>query len=368
MASRLLYVGSYTRPAPYLAATNGRGISVLVHDDETGALDGPTLVQTVDNPSYLRVAPDGATLHAVWEVLDWPAGLISSYRIDPATGGLTHLRQQDTRGTLACYVDLDAAHRTAYVANYLSGDVAVFPVDETGAVRESTGAVHHRGSGPDAERQDGPHAHCAVLAPDEAWVFSADLGIDAVVGHVAGARGGLAEHSRCDLPAGFGPRHLVFHPSGRWAYVVGELASAVVSLAYDSAAGTLTPTGTTGALPPGWTGASHAADVHVHPSGRWVYSSNRGHDSIAVFTVDPDIGTLRPTGHRATEGATPRNFALSPDGRHLVVANQDSDTVVVLALDDHTGMPTEVLARAAVPTPACVCFGPPRVTRPKGTP
>lgn len=353
-----LYVGTYTRPAPYLATTNGKGLHVYDLDPATGRLTLVQEVEGIENPSYLCLSPDGRNLHAIWEVLDWPEGLVSSYALDPATGTLRYLGVQGSRGSLPCYVTMDSRARVALVANYWSGSVALFPARPVGSLAEASSVDQHAGHGPDLARQEGPHAHCVVLSPDDRFAFSADLGTDIIIGYrvdVAGAR--IVPHASLALPPGSGPRHLVFAPDGRHAWVICELASTIAALAYDATAGTLSLVATYPMLPAGFTGDSHCADIQVHPSGRFVYGSNRGHDSIAMFAVDQGTGRLRLLGHRSTEGRTPRNFTLTPDGRLLLVANQDTDTVVVMPVDQETGTLGATLAVNHVPTPVCLQWG-----------
>ncbi|MFN8621732.1 MAG: lactonase family protein [Chloroflexota bacterium] len=355
-----LYVGTYTRPAPYLAATNGKGLYVCEVDEATGALEIEQEVPGIENPSYLCISPDGRNLHAVWEVFDWPEGLISSYRIDPESGRLSYQGVHGTRGTVACYVMMDSQSRVALVANYWSGTVTLFPARRDGALSEAADVVQHTGSGPNEARQEGPHAHSIVVAPGDRFAIAADLGADQLVVYRLdlGERK-LIQHTTLDMPAGSGPRHFAFAPNGRTAYVICELDSTMATLAWDAGTGTLTYVDRVAMLPEGVDHHhSHCADLAVHPTGRFVYGSNRGHDSITMFRADPDTGRLTLLAHRSTEGKTPRNFTLTPDGRFLLVANQDSDTVVTMPIDPVTGLLGETASVAQVPSPNCVRFAP----------
>lgn len=353
-----LYVGTYTRPAPYLASTNGRGLYVYDLDQTTGRLTQVQEMGGIESPSYLCLSPDGRNLHAVWEVVDWPEGLVSSYAVDPSSGTLRYLGVQGTRGSLACYVMMDSRSRAALVANYWSGSVALFPARPDGSLAEASSVDQHAGTGPDPARQEGPHAHCSVFSADDRFAFSADLGTDAVIGYRVDLDAGtLTPHTSLALPPGSGPRHLVFAPDARHAWVICELASTIAALGYDAATGTLSLIEAYPMLPGDFSGESHCADIHVHPSGRFVYGSNRGHDTITMFAADPSTGRLELLGHRPTEGRTPRNFVLSPDGRLLLVANQDSDTVVVMPIDQATGELGATIAVNEVPTPVCLRFG-----------
>lgn len=353
-----LYVGTYSRPAPYLASTNGKGIHVCDYDPPTGRLVQVQEVPGIENSSYLCISPDGRNLHAVWEVFDWPEGLVSSYAIDQATGHLAYQGVQGSRGTVTCYAMMDSRSRVAVVANYWSGSVALFPARADGSLAEAASVHQHAGTGPDAARQEGPHAHCIVVSPDDRFAFSCDLGADRIFGYrIDYAANALVPHHELVMPPGSGPRHLVFSPDGRHAYAICELDSTMTALAYDADAGTLALLEAHPMLPPEFDGHSHCADIAIHPSGRFLYGSNRGHDSITMFARDPDSGRLTLLGHRSTEGKTPRNFTIAPDGRFLLVANQDSDTIVTIAIDEGTGRLGDTVAVTPMPTPVCVRFG-----------
>lgn len=352
-----MYVGTYTRPAPYLADTNGKGLYVYDYDEGSGALQMAQEVPGIENPSYLCIAPDGRTLHATSEVVEWPEGLVSSFAIDASSGELSYLGVQGSKGTVTCYAMMDSQARVAFIANYWSGTVAMFPATASGALAEASSVDQHEGSGPDEARQEGPHAHCIVVSPDDAYAFSADLGADVIFGYrIDYQNDKLVRHNDLTLPPGSGPRHFVFAPDGAHAYAIGELNSTIAALDYDAAAGRLALIDSYALLPADFDGESHCADIQVHPSGRFVYGSNRGHDSITMFAVDATSARLELIGHRSTEGQTPRNFAISPDGRYLLVANQDSDNVVSMPIDPETGVLGETVSIAVVPTPVCLKF------------
>jgi 6-phosphogluconolactonase len=353
-----VYIGTYTRPAPYLANSKGEGLYVAEFDGDAGTLHLVQTVRGIENPSYLCVAPDGRAVHAVWEVLGWDMGLVSSYARDTSTGRLTFLGLQASGGALACYVTMDSRGRTALVANYLSGTVAALPVRSDGRLAEASSVVQQQGTGPVAGRQDGPHAHCIVVAPGDLLAFSADLGADTIFGYTLDAASArLEQRTQLRLPPGSGPRHLVFHPSGIYAYVVSELSSTMTALSFDRNAGSLGIIESYPMLPSDFVGESHCADVHAHPNGRFLYGSNRGHDSITAFEVDPSSGRLTLIGHFPSGGRTPRNFAIDPTGRHLLVANQDSDTIVIFPIHENGGL-GEPVATCEVPTPNCLKFAP----------
>lgn len=357
MNDRSLYVGTYTRSTP-TGSGKASGLYVFAYDDDSGELALTQEVPEIENPSYVCVSPDGRNLHSVWEVLEWSESLVSSYAIDVTTGHLSYLGVQGSRGTLACYVAMDSRSRAAFTSNYMSGNIAMFPVHSDGSLAEAASVIQHAGSGPVEGRQEGPHAHCVVVDPTNDYVFSADLGVDTVFGYrIVYDRRTMVPHSRLALPPGSGPRHLVFTPDGRHCFVLNEIASSIGALNYEAGDGTLALTATYPMLPLDFEGSSEAADVHVHPSGRFVYGSNRGHDSIVMFSVDQATGLLDLLGHRSTEGASPRNFAISPDGQYLLVANQESDSIVTLPIDQDTGLLGTTSSTVSVPTPVCLKFG-----------
>jgi 6-phosphogluconolactonase len=290
-------------------------------------------------------------------VPEWPEGLVGSYAVSPVDGTLSYLSVQGSKGAAPSYVSMDSQGRVLLLSDYPPGRVALLPARDDGSLSEATSVQQHHGEGPRRERQAGPHAHCIVAAPDDAYAFSADLGSDRIFGYrVDYEHSGLIPHHDLVLPAGSGPRHLVFAPDGRHAYVVGELDATVTALDYEAASGTLSSIGTYPLLPADHQGPNLSADIKVHPTGRFLYASNRGHDSIAMFAVRDD-GRLDPLGHRSSEGATPRNFAISPDGRFLLVGNQDSDSIVTMPIDAATGTLGPTTAVTEAPTPVCLAFG-----------
>jgi 6-phosphogluconolactonase len=351
------FIGSYTRRLPHVDG-KGQGIYRAGLNAATGTLSDVTLAAELDNPTFLAIAPDRKTLYAIGETEEFNGqfgGSVSAYAIDPGTYALTLLNRQPSRGGFACHLSLDATGRTAIVANYGSGSVAAFPIEADGRLGALSDFIQHTGSGPNPARQQGPHAHQAMLSPDNRFVFVNDLGADKVMIYALdAARGKLTPAGSATLHPGAGPRHLDFHPNGRFAFVINELDATLTAFAYDSAAGALTHIHTVPTLPPGATAPPSCADVHAHPNGRFVYGSNRNHDSIAIFAVDAASGRLAPIGHEPTQGAQPRNFALTPDGRFLLAENQDSDTIVSFRIDPERGTLTPTGDVARVPTPVCL--------------
>jgi len=357
-AARLaLYVGTYT-------GSGSKGIYRLEMDQETGALSEPRAVAEAPNPTFLAVHPSGRWLYAACEVGEWEGrqtGFVAAYEIH-AYGGLREIGRQSSHGTGPCHVALDRTGRSLLVANYGSGSVAVLPIGRDGRLGEATSAVQHRGSSVNKDRQEGPHAHSINAGPDNRFVYAADLGMDQVLIYRFDAeRGSLnASDPPCARVApGSGPRHLAFHPNGKTAYVINELLNTVTAFRHDPASGALQEIQTIGTLPEGWKGTSYTAEVVVHPSGRFLYGSNRGHDSIAVFSIQED-GRLKAAGHVSSGGQWPRNFCLDPAGRFLLAANQNSDSVVVFRIDMASGRLSPTGHRAAVPKPVCIRFLPSR--------
>jgi 6-phosphogluconolactonase len=350
-----VYVGTYTSP------TNGsKGIYLLDMDTQSGELTPKGLVAEVKSPSFLAVHPNRRFLYAVGEIFEFQgkkAGAVSAFAIDPPTGKLTLLNQQPSGGQGPCHVIVEPTGKCALTANYTTGTVAVLPIDNQGRLSEPSAVAQHQGSGPNARRQQSPHAHSINLDPAGRFAFAPDLGADKVFVYRFHPRDGSLVPN--DLPAapvtpGSGPRHFAFHPGGRFAYVINELTSTITAFSYGAERGILKELQTVSTLPGGFTGESFTADIHVHPNGRFLYGSNRGHDSIAIFAIDDRTGRLSPTGHEPTRGKKPRNFAVDPSGTWLLAANQDSNTVVVFRIDPKTGLLTTTGNILDVPSPVCL--------------
>lgn len=358
-----VYVGTYTRFTPEPRG-RGEGIYLYRFDPASGSLGFVTLVAGVPNPSFLTASPDGTTLYAANETtqLDGqPGGAVSAFAIDRESGGLTFLNRQPSHGTDPCHVRVDDSGRVLMVANYTSGSVAVLPIEANGGLTPASDVRQHHGSGPDPQRQEGPHAHFITPDPTNRYVLSSDLGLDRVLIYELDAqRGTLTPHDPpgVSLPPGSGPRHLAFHPNGRYIYIINELASTISTCAWDAESGTLRVLDTITTLPEGFEGNNSCAEVRVAPSGRVLYGSNRGHDSIAVFAVDPPSGILSPRGHVSTQGKNPRNFTIDPSGTYLLAANQDSDTIVTFRIDGATGELEATGQVTSVPSPVCVTILP----------
>lgn len=354
--SDLLYVGTYTE--------GGRtdGIYLVRMDSRSGQL---SLVGSVDagaNPSFLTIPPNGRVLYAVNEVDKYngkSSGAVSSFAIADDSGALTRINQQASDGASPCYVSADRSGRVVLVANYDGGSIALLPIEAGGSLATAAQVVQHKGTGPNAERQDAPHAHCIRPDPSNRFVLAADLGADRVFLYRLDLdRKSLQHVERGDavMRAGAGPRHIAFHPTLPLVFVANELDSTVATLRFDAERGTLTPLSTRSTLPAGWTGTNYPADIHVAPSGRTIYVSNRGHNSIAVFSVAESTGELTLAQTVSTEGDWPRNFTLHPSGRWLLVANERSDSIVVFESDLGSGRLTRTPHRIAIPKPVCLQF------------
>lgn len=363
-AATFAFVGCLNREAPYFQGARGRGIAVFRFDEETGALTLLSETGGIDNPTFLSIDPARRTVYANSEVFGWNEGTATAYRFDPATGGLTYLGKQPTEGSITAYNSLDRTGRFLLVANYAIGDVdelpgrsaVVLPIRDDGGLGPVVDRVTHSGTGPNAARQERPHAHSIVASPDNRFVIVADLGIDKLMVYRLNAESGRlapAPTPSFALPPGSGPRHVAFHPNGRMLLVINELASTIASLAWDAAAGVLSPLDSVPAVPAG-VEDSHCADLHVSPDGRFVYGSNRGHDSIVVYRIDPASGRMALAGHVPSGGPTPRSFALDPSGQFLLAANQNGDSLVVFRLDPDTGLPVPTGTVAPIGTPMCV--------------
>lgn len=347
-----VYVGSYTEPPIGRAA----GIRIFRFDPAGGSIDPVGTAGGVANPSFLALGPGRRHLYAASEVEE---GAVVAFARDPASGGLAELNRQPSHGAGPCHLAPDPSGRFLLVANYGGGTVAALPLDPDGRLAPAASVVRHRGSGPIAARQEGPHPHMAlpVRMPGGDAVLVADLGTDRVAIYRLGGDGKLMPNPDgppfvATEPAA-GPRHLAVSPDGRTVYVANELASTLTSYAYDGERGDLRPRQTVSLLPPGFRGENSGAHVAVAPDGRFVYASNRGHDSIAVYAVAA-AGDLRLVGHEPTGGRCPRHFALDPSGTWLLAANQDGDTLTLFRRDPGSG--TLAAAGEPIPTPAPVCI------------
>ena len=343
-----VYVGTWSR-------ARSEGIYTYRMDPSSGALQ---LTSTAGgNPAFLAIDPQQRHLYAVAEGEDVAGpliGTVSAFAIHQETGELGYLNQQLTQGPDPSYVTVDRTSSFVLVSNYDAGSVCVLPIHD-GRLAEAVDVVQHEGSSVNPDRQEGPHPHSINLDPASRYAFVADLGIDKLkVYELDSSRGKLRPHDEFQVKAGAGPRHFSFHPTGRYAYLINQFDSTLTAFSYDGSSGMLTELSTFSTLPEGFEGVSTGADVHASPSGKYVYCSNRGHDSIVIFEVDERTGNLTSVGHEPTQGETPRNFAIDPTGTFLLVGNQDAGTIVVFRIDDQTGKLTPTGHVVEVPEPTCV--------------
>ena len=348
-----VYIGTYTK-------TPQAGINFFQFDLASGSLTKPTVVAKIPNPTFLALRPGHPELYAISEVYGFgkkKVGFVSAYKIRGKTGQLDLLNQQSSGGPGPCHVSVDRTGKVVLVANYGGGSVASLPIRPDGGLDPAVTIDQHHGSSVNPSRQGGPFAHCIETDPQNRFVLSADLGIDKVmIYRLNASNSALTPHQPAfvETTRGAGPRHLAFHPNGRFVYVINELNCTISVFGYDSTHGSLASLQNISTLPSDFSGQNTTAEVQVHPSGRFLYGSNRGHDSIAIFAIDPETGKLRRLGHQSTLGKAPRNFALDPSGRYLLAANQDSGNVVVFRVDPQTGLLHPTGVSAAIPMPVCV--------------
>jgi 6-phosphogluconolactonase len=353
-----VYIGTYT-------GGKSEGVYMLRLDTETGQLENLGLAGAVDNPSFLALHPEKPLLYSVGQGLDADGkqrGMASALAMNPADGKLSLINQEVTVGEGPCHVAVDSAGRHILAANYSSGSVAVLPITEDGSLGAATDFEQHEGFSVNPKRQEGPHAHCVKLDPAGKFAFVIDLGLDRImIYRYDDAEGTLEPNDPpfATVAPGAGPRHFAFHPSGNFAYVVNELGNTVTAFAYDGSAGTLNALQTIGTLPDGFDKENTTAEICVHPSGKFVYASNRGHDSIACFAVDVATGKLTMLGQVPSGGSTPRNFNVSPDGKFLIAANQQSNNVVAFRINLETGLPKRTGSEMEIAAPVCVVFSRP---------
>jgi 6-phosphogluconolactonase len=338
------YVGSY-------GGTDAANLNRCSFDPDSGALQVTEQVAGLANPSYFVRHPSGRYLYAAAGLQE---GCIAAYRIG-ADGSLIEMNRQPVHGDLPCHMSINPDGSALFVANYRSGNVALLPIRSNGELDPVSGAAFHSGSGPVPSRQEGPHPHAVVQHPAGPYAIVADLGVDRLIVYEA-CPGQKSLKQAADIPlrSGMGPRHLCFHPTLPVLYAIGELDNTVSVLAYGGDGLSFTEIQHISALPAGCAGINYCADIHVSPCGTYVYGSNRGHDSIAVFRIDPSEGTLSAPSHTHTGGKTPVAFALTPDGRFILAANKDSDSIVSLAIDPITGELRQAGKLTGVTKPSCI--------------
>src|SRR5271155_709819 len=354
--AELVFVGTYT------SKSASKGIYSLRFDEHSGRLSALAVAAESVDPSFVAVDPSGRYLYAVNEVGNYAggkSGAISAYAIDRSSGKLTLLNQVASGGADPCFVSFDKTGKYLLVANYTGGSVGVFPLGADGKLGAAAAVEQHQGHGVIEERQEGPQAHWIATSPDNRYALEVDLGLDQVlVDKFDAASGALTPNDPpfARVEPGAGPRHLVFSPNGQFAFVTNEIGSTVTVFSYDAATGTLEAKQAIGTLPADYNGPNDTAEIAVHPSGKFLYVSNRGRDSIAIFGVAPKTGVLTFVGDFLTRGKTPRNFAIDPSGHYLLAANEDTNDIEVFRIDGSTGELSFTGEKLEVPAPVDIVF------------
>lgn len=349
----ILYVGTYS-------TRGSEGIYVYSFDRKARSLQRLQGISNGKSPSFLTIHPSGRFLYAVNEgdsEGEDKSGTVSAYRIDPATGKLTFINQQSAHGGAPCHISVDKTGKLAFISNYTGGSLTVLPIAADGSLGKETDHIQHTGSGTNKARQEKPHVHSAILSPDERFIYVSDLGTDKVyIYEIDKAKGKLkpAQTPFVSVAPGSGPRHLTIHPNGKYAYLVEEIISAVATFSRDSKTGALTlMQDQVKALTEEFDPKNSGADIHIDPAGNYLYESIRGKHLLAIFSIGSD-GKIQLMGQQSTQGKTPRNFLVDDKGAFLLVANQDTDNVVMMALDAKTGKLTPTGTEIKVPAPVCL--------------
>jgi 6-phosphogluconolactonase len=350
----LAFVGTYT------GKTGSKGIYAFDFDSATGKLTPRGLAAESVSPSWVAIHPSGKFVYAANEAGKQSA--ITAYSLDAKTAKLTQLNQLPAVGEDPCYLSFDQTGKYLFAANYSSGNVVVFPILPDGKLGEHTAAVKDAGTrGPNKERQEAPHAHWVQVSPDNRFVLVSDLGLDAILIYRFDATKGTLSPNDPPfgkLAPGAGPRHIAFSPNGKFVYVISELNSTVTAFAFDPAKGSLQNLQVISTLPSDFHGRNDTAEIAVHPNGKWLYASNRGHDSVTVFSIEPGTGKLQLVGDFPTRGKEPRHFIVDPTGQYLLAENQNSNTIVVFRIDTSTGPLTKISQVDDIASPVCLAFLP----------
>ena len=345
-----VYLGTYTNTGV------SKGIYHAVLNTETGDFSTPELACELGKPSFLAIHPNNKFIYSVTE---GDPGKVRALRVLPDTGKLELVNQTPSGGKGPCHLIVSSNGRNLYVANYLSGSVASIAINDDGSLGDTVSVIQHEGRGPNQDRQSGPHAHSVNLSPDNKFAYVADLGLDKIMIYKVDPKTGALtanDPAFFKTRAGAGPRHLTFHPNGKFVYFINELDNTVVATQYDEKSGALTEIQTISTLPEGYKGKTHTAEVKVHPNGKFLYGSNRGHDSIAIFAIDEKNGALKLLGFQGEGIDEPRNFNIDPTGAWCVVGNQDTDDVALFKVDSKTGLLEPTGLKRSVGKPICVKF------------
>lgn len=350
----ILFIGTYTEHE----GSQSKGIYVYRMDASSGELTFEWEAKGILNPSFLDLHPQRNFLYAVNEAVSFggeEGGGVSALSIDPVSGELNLLNASSSRGKDPCYISIEQTGRFALVANYTSGSVAMLPIQADGQLGPATDVVQHSGSSVDPKRQTEPYAHCIRPDPTNRFAIATDLGADKLLIYWMDLENGkLIKHTEVKVHPGGGPRHITFHPNGQFMYLINELNSTLIAYRYDAGAGSLEELQTITTLPEGYKDRNLCADLHV--CGKYLYASNRGHDSIAWYLIDENTGQLTHQGHIASGGREPRGFVIDPSGTFLLAVHERSDNVVVFKLDPATGRLSRTGYEAKLSQPVCVRF------------
>jgi 6-phosphogluconolactonase len=350
----LAFAGTYT------GKTGSKGIYAFDFDASAGKLTPKGLAAETESPSWVAIHPSGKFAYAANEASK--QSTVTSFSVDAKSAKLTKLNQMSAFGEDPCYLSFDKTGKYLFSANYTSGNVVVYPILADGRLGTPTANVKDAGAlGPNKERQEAPHAHWVQVSPDNHYVFVSDLGLDAILSYRFDATKGTLtpnDPPAAKLAPGAGPRHMAFSPNGKFVYVVSELKNTVTAFSYDASKGTLFEFQILSTLPDDFVGRNDDAEIYVHPNGKWLFASNRGRDTIAVFVISPSDGTLKHTGEYPTGGKEPRHFAIDPTGKFLLAENQNSNSIAVFRIDPTSGALNQISLAENVPAPVCLTFLP----------
>lgn len=352
-SKEILYVGTFSD-------RGSQGIYVFQFDRASGKLTELQTVSGKESPSFLEIHPNGKYLYAVYREgmsKDDKSGTVTAYKIEQSTGKLTRINEQSSEGAGPCHVSLDPKGKFAYVSNYGGGNLAVYPVNKDGSLGKSSDVVQHEGGSVNQDRQQEPHMHSIIPTGNGKFIYASDLGIDKIMIYKVDHKTGKLSAAKVPFvenTPGSGPRHFALHPNGNFAFSAEELSSTIASFRVDKATGALSQTDRVNMLPEDFDGNNSAADIHISPDGKFVYASNRGHDSLVIYAIDPDTGKLTFAGHENTRGGHPRNFCIDHKGTYVFVANRDNDNVVVFKRDAASGKLTYTGEEVNVPAAVCI--------------
>lgn len=352
-SKEIIYVGTFHD-------RGSEGLYVFEFDRETAEMEEIQVVSDREGPNFQAIHPEGNFLYSVSDepfATDTDYGTVSAYRIDSKTGHLSLINEQSVEGRGTAHVSVDPLGRYVYVSNYSEGNLSVFQINEDGSLSEAVDIVHHEGSSVNEMRQNNPHVHAVDPSKDGRFIYVSDLGIDKIMIYDVHETNGTlnpAEPASAASTPGSGPRHFTIHPNGEFAYSAEEMSSTVTVFDVDQSTGALEEVQRLSMLPEEFEGSSSAADIHISPDGRFLYASNRGHDSLVIYSINETTGELTLKGHESTRGSHPRNFMIDDRGEYLFVANRDDDNVVIFRVDQETGDLEYTGNQVDVPMAVCV--------------